>query len=56
MSAEVRRAEIMAVARTQTNDARCFNTRRGHGTRAKRQGAKRLRQHLKRTDCREVSQ
>lgn len=43
----VKRAELMAVARTQTNDTRCFDTREGHGKRAKRQGAKRLRQHLK---------
>lgn len=43
----MKRAEINAVARTQTNDTRCFNTRAGHGKRAKRQGAKRLRQHLK---------
>jgi hypothetical protein len=42
----VKRAEINAVARTQTNDTRCFSTREGHGKRAKRQGAKRLRQHL----------
>ena len=48
---KVRRAEIMAVARTQTNDTRCFNTRDGHGQRAKRQGAKRLRQYLKAKDA-----
>jgi hypothetical protein len=46
----MKRAEIMAVARTQTNDTRCFGTRRGHGKRAKRQGAKRFRQHLKNND------
>jgi len=47
---KIKRAEIMAVARTQTNDARCFDTCKGRGKRAKRQGAKRLRQHLKKPD------
>lgn len=45
---KIKRAELMAVSRTTTNDTRCFDTRKGHGKRAKRQGAKRLRQHLKR--------
>ena len=43
----MKRAEIMAVARTQSTDARCINHKRGMGRRAKRQGAKRVRQHLK---------
>ena len=43
----MKRAEIMAVARTQATDARCINPKRGMGRRAKRQGAKRVRQHLK---------
>jgi hypothetical protein len=51
----VKRAEIMAVARTQTNDTRCFSTLKGHGKRAKRQGAKRLRQHLRKADKRDQS-
>lgn len=42
----MKRAEINAVARTQTNDTRCFNTRAGHGKRAKRQGAKIGRAHV----------
>ena len=54
MSARVKRAEIMAIARTQTNDTRCFNTHDGHGRRAKRQGAKRLRGCLKQKDRREL--
>jgi hypothetical protein len=52
----MKRAEIMAIARTQTNDTRCFTTREGRDKRAKRQGAKRLRQHLKHADRRETSQ
>jgi hypothetical protein len=43
----VKRAEIMAVARTQSTDARCINHKRGMSRRAKRHGAKRVRQHLK---------
>ena len=38
----------MATGRTQTNDTRCFDTREGRGKRAKRQGAKRLRQKVAR--------
>ena len=43
----VKRAEVMAIARTQATDGRCINHKRGMGRRAKRQGAKRVRQHLK---------
>jgi hypothetical protein len=44
----------MAPSRTQETDTRCFNTREGHGKRAKRQGAKKLRQHLQQRDRREA--
>lgn len=44
----IKRAEIMAVSRTQDTDSRCINPWRGMSHRAKRQGAKRLRQYLKR--------
>ncbi len=45
---QLRRAEIMAVARTQESDARCINPWRGMARRGKRLGAKKVRQHLKR--------
>lgn len=41
----MRRKHIMAVARTQDTDARCINPK--YGRIAKRQGAKKIRQMLK---------
>lgn len=46
----MKRAEIMKVARTQKHDASSTVNKRGMARRAKRQGAKRLRQHLRKTD------
>jgi hypothetical protein len=46
----MKRAEIMAVARTQETDARCIGRKRGMGRRAKRLGAKKVRQHLRKQD------
>ena len=45
----MKRAEIMSVARKGC-DARCINHKRGMGRRAKRQGAKKLRQHIEQQD------
>jgi hypothetical protein len=50
----MKRAEIMAVARTQETDARCINPWRGMARRGKRLGAKKVRQHLKKTDAKSV--
>lgn len=50
MSANVKRAEIMAVARTQETDARCIGPKRGMSRRGKRLGAKKVRQHLQKAD------
>jgi hypothetical protein len=50
----MKRAEIMAVARTQETDASCIGPKRGMSYRGKRLGAKKVRQHLKQTDRREV--
>lgn len=44
----IRRKNWIEVARTQETDTRCFDTREGHGRKAKRKGAKKLRQFLKR--------
>lgn len=43
----IRRKNWIEVARTQETDTRCFNTREGHGRSAKRKGAKKLRQWLR---------
>jgi len=51
----MKRAEIMAVARTQETDARCINPWRGMAQRGKRLGAKKVRQHLKKEDRREAA-
>ncbi len=48
--AQIKRAEIMAKARTQESDARCINPWRGMARRGKRLGAKKVRQHLRRID------
>ena len=50
----VKRAEIMAVARTQETDASCIGPKRGMSRRGKRLGAKKVRQHLKQADRREA--
>jgi hypothetical protein len=47
----MKRAEIMAVARTQESDARCINPWRGMARRGKRLGAKKVRQHLLKELC-----
>ena len=44
----------MAVARTQETDASCIGPKRGMSHRGKRQGAKKVRQHLKQKDRREA--
>lgn len=49
----IRRKNWIEVARTQETDTRCFNTREGHGRKAKRKGAKKLRQFLRRLFRRE---
>lgn len=51
----MKRAEIMAVARTQETDARCINPWRGMAQRGKRLGTKKVRQHLKKEDRREAT-
>ena len=50
----MKRAEIMAVARTQETDARCINPWRGMAHRGKRLGAKKVRQHLKKHDAESI--
>ena len=50
----MKRAEIMAVARTQETDASCIGPKRGMSHRGKRLGAQKVRQHLKQTDRREA--
>jgi hypothetical protein len=50
----MKRAEIMAVARTQETDASCIGPKRGMSRRGKRLGAKKVRQHLKQADRREA--
>lgn len=50
----MKRAEIMAIAWTQKTDTRCLNPRRGVGRRAKRLGARKVRQHLQQEDRREA--
>jgi len=52
----MKRAEIMAVARTQETDASCIGSKRGMSRRGKRLGAKKVRQHLKTTDHREAKE
>lgn len=47
----MRRAEIMAVARTQETDARCINPWRGMARRGNRLGATKVRQHLRKVDA-----
>ena len=44
----------MAVARTQETDARCINPWRGMARRGKRLGAKKVRQHLRKTDAESI--
>ena len=53
---DTKRAELMATARTQDTDSRCYNVRRGIGKRLKRKGAKQVRQHLQQKDRREAEQ
>jgi hypothetical protein len=50
----MKRAEIMAVARTQETDASCIGPKRGMSRQGKRLGAKKVRQHLKQADRREA--
>ena len=45
-----RRIELSTLARTQKSDASCIGNKRGMARRAKRQGAKRVRQYLKKAD------
>jgi hypothetical protein len=42
----MKRATLISLVRSQKNDTTCFSTLKGRGKRAKRQGAKRLRQYL----------
>ena len=48
----MKRAEIMAVARTQETDASCISPKRGMARRGKRLGSKKVRQHLQKRDRR----
>ncbi len=50
----MKRAEIMAVARTQETDARRINPWRGMARRGKRLGAKKVRQNLRKTDAESI--
>ena len=50
----MKRAEIMAVARTQETDASCIGPKRGMSHRGESLGAQKVRQHLKQTDHREA--
>lgn len=43
----MRRKQIEAITRTQKSDATCVSAKRGMARRAKRQGAHRLRQAIK---------
>jgi len=52
----MKRAEIMAAARTQKTDASCISPKRGMSHRGKRLGAKKVRQYLKQTDRREAKE
>ncbi len=53
---DIKRAELMATARTQDTDTRCHNVRRSIGKRLKRKGAKQVRQHLQQKDRHEAAQ
>jgi hypothetical protein len=52
----MKRAQIMAIARTQETDARCIGPNRGMAHRAKRLGSHKVRQHLRKKDRREAEQ
>jgi hypothetical protein len=52
----MKRAEIMAVARTQETDTSCIGPKRGMSRRGKRLGAKKVRQHLQKKDRREAAE
>ena len=51
----MKRAAIMAHARTHETDARCINPWRGMARRGKRLGAKKVRQYLTKKDRREAA-
>ena len=46
----MKRKQIKAITRTQKSDATCIGNKRGMVKRAKRQGAHRLRQALKKIE------
>lgn len=52
----IARKTYLNVARTQETDTRCFDTRENHGHCAKRKGAKKLRQWLRKLLRREDSE